>query len=160
MNRVSLVGRLTNKPELRYTNSEVPYARFGLAVTRTFNREEVDFINIVTWRKQAEIVSNYLDKGSLVSVDGRIQTGSFTDKDGNKRYSFDVVGDNVQFLETKAQAEQRRQQEGNNAGPNPYDFEQDQGNNQGQENYQDLESQDDIYSNMGDSVALDDADID
>ncbi len=154
MNRVNLVGRLTNKPELRYTNSQVPFARFGLAVTRTFNRDEVDFINIVTWRKQAEIVCNYLDKGSLVSIDGRIQTGSSTDKDGNKRYFFDVQADNVQFLETKAQAEQRRQQEGNDSGPDPYDFEQ------SKEEYQDLENQDDMYSNMGDSIALDDADID
>ncbi len=155
MNRVSLVGRLTNKPELRHTNNaEVPVARFGLAVTRPFNRDEVDFINIVAWRKQAENVSNYLDKGSLVSVDGRIQTGTYNDKDGNKRYSFDVIADNIQFLETKAQAEQRRQQENNSQGPDPYDFQQNQAENQ------DLESQDDIYSNMGDSIALDDADID
>ena len=113
MNRVSLVGRITAKPELRYTNSQLPYTRFNLAVNRTFSnaqgQREADFIGIVVWRKQAENICNYLDKGSLISVDGRIQTGTYDDKDGNRRYTFEVVADNVQFLETKAQAEARKQ---------------------------------------------------
>ena len=75
MNRVLLIGRLTTKPELRYTASNLPFSRFSVAVNRTFsNRDgerETDFINIVVWRKQAENVCNYLDKGSLVSVDYR-----------------------------------------------------------------------------------------
>lgn len=148
MNRVSLVGRLTAKPELRYTNTQTAFTRFSIAVTRQFNREEVDFINITAWRKQAEIICQYLDKGSLVSVDGRIQTGSYTDKEGNKKYSFDVIADNVNFLESKAKAQERAQE--NNV--DPYSFQE--------ENYQNLEKQDDIYSTMGDSIALDDADID
>ena len=100
MNRVMLIGRLTAKPELRYTGSNVPYARFSLAVNRPFSNQngerETDFINVIIWRKQAENVCNFLDKGSLVSVEGRIQTGSFNDKDGNKRYTTDVVADNVE----------------------------------------------------------------
>ena len=105
MNRVELVGRLTTKPELRYTGSNVPFTRFTVAVNRTFSNQngerETDFINCVIWRKQAENVCNYLNKGSLVSVEGRIQTGSYDDKDGNKRYSTDVVADSVQFLERR-----------------------------------------------------------
>ena len=104
MNRVCLVGRLTAKPELRYTGGNVPYTRFSLAVNRTFNNaqgeRETDFINIIVWRRQAENIANYLDKGSRVSVEGRIQTGSYTAQDGSKRYTTDVVADN-KFDEAK-----------------------------------------------------------
>ena len=83
MNRVMLIGRLTAKPELRYTGSNVPFARFSVAVNRTFSnaqgQRETDFINIIVWRKQAENTCNYLDKGSLVSIEGRLQTGSYDD---------------------------------------------------------------------------------
>lgn len=150
MNRVSLVGRITAKPELRYTNTQTAYTKFSVAVTRQYKRDEADFINITAWRKQAEIVCQYLDKGSLISVDGRIQTGSYVDKDGNKKYSFDVIADNIQFLESKAKAQERMNQQENNV--NPYDFQDDQ--------YQDLEKQEDVYEAMGDSIALDDADLD
>lgn len=105
MNRVDLIGRLTAKPELRYTATNTPYTRFTVAISRQFTdvngERETDFINVVVWRKQAENVCNYLNKGSLVSVEGRLQTGNYTDKDGNKRYTTDVVADNVQFLEGK-----------------------------------------------------------
>ena len=104
MNRVELVGRLTAKPELRYTNSNIAYTRFSIAINRVVanaqGEKETDFINIVAWGKQAENVANYLDKGRLVAVEGSIQTGSYTDKDGNKRTSFDVRADRVQFLES------------------------------------------------------------
>lgn len=110
MNRVELVGRLTVKPELRYTGSNLPYARFSVAINRAFNNaqgeRETDFINIIVWRKQAENVCNFLDKGSLVSIEGRLQTGIYTDKDGNKRYSIDVVADAVQFLDKRSNNEQ------------------------------------------------------
>lgn len=105
MNRVMLIGRLTAKPELRYTGANLPYCRFSLAVNRAFSNaqgeRQTDFINIIVWRKQAENVCNFLNKGSLVSVEGRMQTGSYDDKDGNKRYITDVVADSVQFLESK-----------------------------------------------------------
>ena len=164
MNRVELVGRLTTKPELRYTNSQLPFARFSVAVNRTFSnaqgQREADFINIVVWRKQAENVCNFLDKGSLVSIEGRIQTGSYDDKDGNKRYTMEVVADSVQFLESKAQSQNRNQNGGyvnnNNYNSNdnnvsPYDY----------QNYtNEVSVADDPFADFGDSVSLDDADLD
>lgn len=109
MNRVCLVGRIISKPELRYTGSNVPYARFSLAVNRTFSNaqreRETDFINIIVWRNQAENICRYLDKGSQVSVEGRIQTGSYAAQDGSKRYTTEVVADSVQFLDTKKKEE-------------------------------------------------------
>ena len=105
MNKVFLIGRLTRDPELRYTSSNVPVTRFTVAVNRTFANQsgerEADFINIVVWRKQAENVKNYLHQGSQVAIDGRIQTGSYDGQDGQKRYTTEVVADNVQFLDTK-----------------------------------------------------------
>lgn len=105
MNKVLLIGRLTAKPQLSYTTSNIAYCRFNIAVNRAVKSEngerQADFINCVIWRKPAENVANYLDKGSLVSVEGRLQTGSYTDKQGNKRNMFDVVADNIQFLDSK-----------------------------------------------------------
>ena len=103
MNRVCLIGRLTTKPELRYTTSNIACTNITVAIDRTFGEEKkTDFINVVVWRKQAENVCKYLDKGSLVSVEGRLQTNNYEDKDGNRRYKLDVVADNVQFLNTKS----------------------------------------------------------
>lgn len=161
MNRVSLVGRLTGKPELKYTSSNLPYARFSVAVNRTFSNQqgqrEADFINIVVWRKQAENVCNFLDKGSLVSIDGRIQTGSYDDKDGNKRYTFEVVGDTVQFLETKAQAQSRNQNGGYEKPANkevsPYDY---QDNGKAAANTNNVSVENDPFADFGDSVSIDD----
>ncbi|TQR21815.1 single-stranded DNA-binding protein [Psychrobacillus vulpis] len=105
INRVVLVGRLTKDPELRYTPSGVAMARFTLAVNRTFKSEngeqQADFINCVVWRKQAENTANFLKKGSLAGVEGRIQTGSYEGQDGKRVYTTDVVADSVQFLEPK-----------------------------------------------------------
>lgn len=147
MNRVELVGRLTAKPELRYTSSNLPYARFSVAINRTFNNaqgeRETDFINIVVWRKQAENVCNFLDKGSLVSIEGRLQTNNFTDKDGNKRYSMEVVADSVQFLESKGQRQASASSTSNE--PSPYDY---QDNNVSVDN--------DPFADFGDSVSIDD----
>ena len=149
MNKVMLIGRITAKPELKYSGTNIPYTRFSLAVNRTFSgsngERQTDFINISVWRKQAENVCNYLNKGSLVAVEGRIQTGNFTDKDGNKRYTTDVVADNVQFLESKSQANNR---ETTDLGePTPYDF-------QGPSN--DVNVDNDPFADFGDSVSIDD----
>lgn len=150
MNRVMLIGRLTAKPELRYTGSNLPYARFSVAVNRTFSnaqgQRETDFINVIVWRKQAENVCNFLDKGSLVSVEGRIQTGSYDDKDGNKRYTMDVVADSVQFLETRAQSQNRSQ---SNNEPSPYDYQNTNSTNN-------VDITDDPFADFGDSVSIDD----
>jgi single-strand DNA-binding protein len=106
MNRVVLVGRLTRDPELRYTPSGVPVATFTLAVNRTFTNQqgerEADFINCVVWRKPAENVANFLKKGSLAGVDGRIQTRSYEGQDGKRVYVTEVVAESVQFLEPKS----------------------------------------------------------
>lgn len=105
MNRVSLIGRLTKDPELRYTPSNVATCSFTIAINRTFTNQdgqrEADFIPIVIWRKQAENVKNYTKKGDLVAVEGRIQTRSYTANDNTKRYVTEVVADNVQFLTPK-----------------------------------------------------------
>lgn len=147
MNRVMLIGRLTAKPELRYTGSNVPFCRFSLAVNRTFadaqGERQTDFFNIVIWRKQAENVSNFLNKGSLVAVEGRLQTGSYEDKDGNKRNTVDIVADNVQFLESKAQREQNSSSE-----VTPYDYQDTVQTN--------VNVEDDPFSDLGDSVTIDD----
>ena len=155
MNRVCLVGRLTAKPELRYTSSNLPVSRFSIAVNRTFTnaqgQREADFINIVVWRKQAENVCNFLDKGSLVSIEGRIQTGSYDGQDGNKRYTFEVVADSVQFLESKSQSQNRAQANNNqgfNNSPSPYDYQDTPSNN--------VSVEDDPFADFGDSVSIDD----
>lgn len=154
MNRVVLIGRLTGKPELRYTGSNLPYARFSLAVNRSFSnaqgQRDTDFINIIVWRKQAENVCNFLDKGSLVSVEGRIQTGSYDDKDGNKRYTTDVVADAVQFLESKSQSQNRGSSSSNNFNnePTPYDYQSEPMN--------DINIDNDPFADFGDSVSIDD----
>ena len=154
MNRVMLIGRLTAKPELRYTGSNIPYARFSVAINRTFSnsqgQRETDFINVIIWRKQAENVCNFLDKGSLISVEGRLQSNSYDDKDGNKRYSLDVVADNVQFLESKSQSQNR--QNSNNSSVTPYDY-QDVPMN-------DVNVDNDPFADFGDSVSIDDSFLD
>ena len=153
MNRVELIGRITRDPELRYTNSNIATARFTLAVNRPFqgqNGEQgTDFINIVVWRKQAENVKKYVSKGSLVAVEGRIQTGSY-EKDGQRIYTTDVVADSVQFLETKSQSQNRTGDDGMSQ-VTPADF----------VNQTDNESDmsDEVFANFGDSIEISDDDI-
>lgn len=106
LNRVVLIGRLTRDPELRFTSAGLAVARFSLAVDRNrTNKEgqrEVDFINIVVFNKQAENCAEYLSKGKLAAVDGRLQISSYEDKEGQKRTSTDVIADNVRFLSPKS----------------------------------------------------------
>ncbi len=105
LNRVVLVGRLTKDPEYRVTTSGVSVATFTLAVNRTFTNaqgeRQADFINCVVFRKQAENVNNFLHKGSLAGVDGRLQSRSYDNQEGRKVYVTEVVCDSVQFLEPK-----------------------------------------------------------
>lgn len=113
MNRVTLVGRTTKDIDYRVTPSGVPVATFTLAVKRPFSggdgKQESDFIQVVTWRRQAENAANYVRKGSLVGVDGRIQTRNYDGNDGKKVYVTEVVADSVQFLEPKGKQEQKSQ---------------------------------------------------
>src|SRR5574343_646145 len=107
LNKVMLIGNLTRDPELRYIPSGQAVTTFTIAVNRTFNskggekKEEVCFIRIVVWARLAEICNEYLKKGRSVFVEGRIQTRSWDGPDGAKRYSTEVVADNVQFLGSK-----------------------------------------------------------
>lgn len=107
INKVILTGRLTKDPILsKTTGSGIPFVRFTLAVNRTFGssngEREADFVNCIVWRKQAENLVQYMKKGSLVGVDGRIQTGSYDDREtGKKVYTTDVVAESVQYLEGK-----------------------------------------------------------
>ncbi|EAE3229819.1 single-stranded DNA-binding protein [Listeria monocytogenes] len=105
MNRVVLVGRLTKDPDLRYTPAGVAVATFTLAVNRPFKNaqgeQEADFINCVVWRKPAENVVNFLKKGSMAGVDGRIQTRNYEDSDGKRVFVTEVVAESVQFLDPK-----------------------------------------------------------
>ena len=107
MNRVVLVGRLAKDPVLRKTANGVSVPSFTLACTRRFKQEgqpEADFINTVAWNKTADIVQQYTHKGSLVGVEGRIQTRSYDDQSGKRVYVTEVVADSVQFLESKSAA--------------------------------------------------------
>ncbi|EAE4346482.1 single-stranded DNA-binding protein [Listeria monocytogenes] len=105
MNRVVLVGRLTKDPDLRYTPAGAAVATFTLAVNRPFKNaqgeQEADFINCVVWRKPAENVANFLKKGSMVGVDGRIQTRNYEDNDNKRVFVTEVVAESVQFLDPK-----------------------------------------------------------
>lgn len=99
MNKVTLMGRLTKNPEVRYTPNNTVYTTFTLAVNRTYGKDtqEADFINIVAWNKTAEIVSTYLTKGNLIALVGRIQTRDYDGKDGKRVYVTEVVAEEIFF---------------------------------------------------------------
>ncbi len=106
LNKVVLIGRLTRDPELKYTaTGGIAVTTFTLAVGKSFlnsqGERETDFIPIVTWRKQAELCANYLNKGSLVAVDGRIQVRTYDDKEGKRHWVTEVVADVIRFLDKK-----------------------------------------------------------
>lgn len=137
LNRVVLVGRLTKDPDLRYTAGGVAVANFTIAVNRPFSNQqgerEADFINCVIWRKPAENLANYMGKGSLVGVDGRIQTRSYDNQEGKRVYITEVVADSVQFLESKNSKGGQQQGGGQGSGgyqENQYQNQQQAPNNQ------------------------------
>lgn len=105
LNRVILIGRLTKDPELRYTQSGAAVASFTLAVNRARTNpqgeREADFIPIVVWQKQAENCANFIGKGSLVAVDGRLQIRTYDDKEGQRRWVTEVVAETVRFLDKR-----------------------------------------------------------
>ncbi|KAA6021467.1 single-stranded DNA-binding protein [Pantoea sp. F_16] len=128
INRVVLVGRLTKDPEFRTTQNGVSVATFTLAVNRNFKNkngeQQADFINVVVFRQQAENVNNYLSKGNLAGVDGRIQSRSYENKEGQRVYVTEVLADSVQFLEPKNnQSNNQSQQQSGQAqsGNSPFD---------------------------------------
>ncbi len=106
LNHITIMGRLTRDPELRYTQSQTPVASFTLAVDRDFGsrdggEKQTDFIDCVAWRQTAEFVSKYFTKGSMAVVSGRLQIRDWTDREGGKRRSAEVVVDNVYFGESR-----------------------------------------------------------
>ena len=105
LNHITIMGRLTRDPEMRRTGSGVPVTSFTIACDRDFSgkgsEKETDFIDVTAWRNTAEFVNSYFTKGRLAVVSGRLQIRSWTDKDGNKRKSAEVVADNVYFADSK-----------------------------------------------------------
>ena len=145
INRTILVGRLTKDPVLRKTANGSSVTSFTLAVNRKYKQEgqpDADFINTVAWNKTADIVAQYTHKGSLVGVEGRIQTRSYDDQSGKRVYVTEVVAESVQFLESKSAA-----------ASNAYVPDYEQGNNQGYQNDNGSQS----YSN--DFISSDTLDI-
>lgn len=135
MNKWLGIGRLTADLELRYNTSNTAYARFNLAVNRNFVNEEgkrdADFISCVAWRERAEMMCKYLKKGSLIAIEGRIQTGSYEDREGVKRYTTDIIVENIIFLESKKDSRPEPEYAGptpqevaNSKNSSPYDFQE------------------------------------
>lgn len=124
INRAILVGRLTKDPEYRENRNGVGVATFTLAINRPFTNaqgeREADFINIVVFKRQAENVSQYLFKGNLAGVDGRIQSRSYENQEGRRVFVTEVITDNVHFLEPKKSNQSQQQQGQASTGNNPF----------------------------------------
>lgn len=107
INMVALMGRLTYEPELRKTPSDVSVLRFQVACDRSYQRagaeRQADFIDCVAWRQTAEFISRYFHKGSMIAVEGTIQTSNYTDKNGNNRKQIEVLANNVSFCGSKSE---------------------------------------------------------
>lgn len=159
MNRVVLVGRLTKDPELRYTPNGVPVATFTLAVNRSFTNQqgerEADFINCVVWRKPAENAANYLKKGSLAGVDGKVQTRNYEGQDGKRVYVTEILAESVQFLEPRSQNSGGNSQGNTNTGGNSYNS----NNGQQKQNNNYTRIEDDPFANNGKTVDISDDDL-
>ena len=136
LNHITIMGRLTRDPELRRTGSGIAVASFTVAVDRDFGgrdggEKETDFIDCVAWRQTGEFVSKYFTKGRMIVVSGRLQIRSWTDKDGNKRRTAEVVADNCYFGDSKRDSDNSGSSYGGNAyGGNNYG-----GNSYGNNNY-------------------------
>ena len=125
LNHITIMGRLTRDPELRRTGSGIAVASFTVAVDRDFGgrdggEKETDFIDCVAWRQTGEFVSKYFTKGRMIVVSGRLQIRSWTDKDGNKRRTAEVVADNCYFGDSKRDSDSGSSYGGNTYGGNSY----------------------------------------
>lgn len=100
MNNVILMGRLTRDPELKYSQSGKAYCRFTVAINRDFNKDEADFINCLAFGKTAETIAEWLGKGRRIALHGRIQTGNYENKNGDKVNTFEVVADRFEFVDS------------------------------------------------------------
>ncbi|MEK5070533.1 single-stranded DNA-binding protein [Sporosarcina sp. FSL K6-1508] len=159
INRTVLVGRLTKDPELKHTQTGIAVTRFTLAVNRAFKNaageQEADFISCVAWRKQAENVANFLKKGSLVGLDGRIQTGSFEGTDGKRVYTTEIVADSVQFLEPR-NGNAKNESSNQSNGPNQSGQTNTQNQQQNAQNRRETTSEDPFSTNGGPIEVSDD----
>ncbi len=158
MNKVILIGRLTRDPEMRTTASGMNVTRFSIAVNRTYQDQNgergVDYINCVAWRKQAENIAKYCTKGTQVAVDGRIQTGSYDAQDGSKRYTTDIVCDNVTFLGSKGDNNGGTYNNNNNNYNAPSDS-----FNEPDTNMPTSDISEDPFKDFGSEIALSDDDL-
>ena len=114
MNNVTLMGRLTRDPELKYSQAGKAYCRFSLAVQRDFNKEEADFINCLAFGKTAETIAEWLGKGRRIALQGRIQTGNYENKNGDKVSTFEVVADRFEFVDSARSDTSKNQSYSNN----------------------------------------------
>ena len=156
MNRSILVGRLTKDPELRFTPNGVAVSTFTLAVNRAFSNNgerEADFINCVVWRKVAENAANYLKKGSLAGVDGRIQTRHYDGQDGKRVYVTEVIAESVQFLEP------RNSDTGDNSNSSSSQSSQNRQQNSSQRNDFNPNGANDPFSNVVQPIDISDDDL-
>ncbi|GGL57749.1 single-stranded DNA-binding protein [Sporolactobacillus putidus] len=169
INRVILVGRLTKNPELRYTPNGVAVASFTIAVNRPFSNQqgerEADFIPVIVWRRQAENAANFLTKGSLAGVDGRIQTRNYENNEGRRVYVTEVIADSVQFLEPKSARHTDENSygavapAGGNPGYPPQTNRQGSGANAGSNRSQDTPSFEDPFANDSKPIDISDDDL-
>ena len=127
LNRAISMGRLTDNPELRHTNSNIPVTTFTLAVERNFRSGDdrvTDFLDVVAWRSTAEFVSKYFSKGQMACVEGSIQVRSYNDREGNKRRAWEIVADQVYFAEGRRDGAQKNTESAapviNNAASNDF----------------------------------------
>ena len=146
MNKVILIGRLSQEPEMRTTPNGVATTSFNIAVQRNFTNQngerEADFFRVVAWRKQAENIARYCHKGTQVAVEGRLQNNNYEAQDGTRRYSIDVIADNVSFLGSRG--------DGNSSSSAPQNMDNDVEIN---------ESSEDPFKDFGEEVAIDDTDL-
>lgn len=102
MNKVELIGRLTKNPELRYTKNNIPVASYTIAINSRYGEnQQTDYINISTWGKSAEFVNKYFQKGQAIAIVGRLKNNNYEDKDGNKRYTTEVISEDIEFVGNK-----------------------------------------------------------
>lgn len=163
INNTVIVGRLTKDTELRYTGSGIAVASFTVAVERSYTNgngeRETDFINVIAWRKTAEIISNFTTKGSLVGITGRIQTRNYTNNEGRKVYITELVCENFQMLEPKSVTEARKENRGNHSAPNTnYNQSNQQKTNQ-PDGPVDYPKFDDPFDNNEDGIDISDDDL-
>src|SRR5690625_2052559 len=163
LNRVVLVGRLTRDPDLRYTANGTAVANFTVAADRPFTNQqgerETDFVNCVTWRRHAENLANYMKKGSMIGVDGRVQTRRYENQEGKTVYVTEILAENIQFLESKGSSQNR--------GGEPSGFQQNRNQNQYQPNQNQNQNpsqnqnqnQENPFSSSGDPIDISDDDL-